>query len=246
MLQRYVLAAGVLIALAAGILSDDALRPPLRETPLADIRYGVSTAVNVLGLVALAAVIALLGGRKGRDLLSLSGLRAPVARPILFALGLFLPATAISAASAPIADDLSLYDLAFTAGLFPVMEEIAFRGLALGALMGLCGWRFFPAALAPALLFGLAHISQGSEPMEIAGIVAITAVGGLLFGWLFVRWGFNLWPAIFVHMGLNALWSVFALGDNAIGGWFGNALRLAVIAAGVGLTLLLAPKPARN
>jgi len=112
--------------------------------------------------------------------------------------------------------------------------------------MGLCGWRFFPAALAPALLFGLAHISQGSEPMEIAGIVAITAVGGLLFGWLFVRWGFNLWPAIFVHMGLNALWSVFALGDNAIGGWFGNALRLAVIAAGVGLTLLLAPKPARN
>lgn len=246
MLQRYVLAAGVLIALAAGILSDDALRPPLRETPLGDIRYGVSLAVNLAGLLTLAAVIVLLGGRKGRDLLSLSGLRAPVGRPILFALALFLPATAVAAAAAPTAKDLSLYDLAFTAGIFPVMEEIGFRGLALGALMGLCGWRFFPAALAPALLFGLAHFSQGNEPMEIAGIVAITAVGGLLFGWLFVRWGFNLWPAIFVHMGLNALWSVFALGDNAIGDWFGNALRLGVIAGGVGLTLLLAPRPARS
>jgi membrane protease YdiL (CAAX protease family) len=29
--------------------------------------------------------------------------------------------------------------------------------------------------------------------------------GGLLFGWLYVRWGFNLWPAFFVHAGLNTL-----------------------------------------
>jgi hypothetical protein len=215
------------------------LRPLLRETPLADIPYGVSTAINLFDLSILAVVILAFAGREGRNLFALSGLAAPIGRPLLFAAALFVPATAIAAASAPVANDLEPLALLFTGAIFPVLEEVGFRGLALGALMTLAGWRFLPAALAPALLFGLAHLSQGDAPAEVAGIVAITALGGLLFGFLFVAWNYNLWPPIFLHVGLNSLWTVFDLGENALGGWLGNALRLGVVVGAILLTLLM-------
>ena len=54
--------------------------------------------------------------------------------------------------------------------------------------------------------------------------------------------GINLWPAIILHVGLNALWLIFALGENAVGGWFGNAVRLAVVIFAIAGTLMLAPR----
>ncbi|MCR5873053.1 CPBP family glutamic-type intramembrane protease [Phenylobacterium sp. J426] len=93
----------------------------------------------------------------------------------------------------------------------------------------------------PALMFGLVHAGQGSDPASIAGVVAITGLGGLLFGWLFVRWDFNLWPPILLHVGMNSLWIVFALGENALGGWLGNALRLGIVVGAVLLTLRMTP-----
>ncbi|NWG70430.1 MAG: CPBP family intramembrane metalloprotease [Parvularculaceae bacterium] len=232
----------MLLGLASAAFSGPILRPLLSATPLAEIRYGVSTAINLVDLAVLAAVILALGGRDGRNLLAVSGLSAPIARPALFAAAILGPLAATAALLAPVADDLDPIALGMTGIAFPAMEEIGFRGLAIGALMRLCGWRFPPAALAPAALFGLAHLAQGDAPAEIAGVVAVTALGGLLFGWLFVRWGFNLWPPIFLHAGLNTAWSVFDLGDNAVGGWLGNALRLGAVAAAIGLTLLLSPR----
>ena len=88
---------------------------------------------------------------------------------------------------------------------------------------------------------------EGAELADEAGLigdVVVTGVGGFLLGWIFVRWGFSLWPAIVAPAGLNALWGFFDLGENAIGGWTGNALRLGVIAAAIGLTLVMAPKKA--
>jgi hypothetical protein len=52
-----------------------------------------------------------------------------------------------------------------------------------------------------------------------------------------VRWGFNLWPAFFVHAGLNTLWIVFDLGSNAVGGWLGNVVRAGVVTGAIVLTL---------
>ena len=251
-LQRTMLAAAILAALAWTPFSGGVLRPLLKETPLAGIPYAISTAINLLDLAAIAAIIVVAGGRQGRGLFALAGLSAPVGAPIVFALALFAPAATIAAAIAPVAQNLNPTDLVFQAAIFPFLEEVGYRGLAVGALMTLGGWRFFPAALAPAAMFGLAHFGQGDAPAEIAGIVALTALGGLLFGWLFVRWGFNLWPAIFVHAGLNALWTVFDLGENALGGWTGNGLRFGVIAGAILLTLAVgrwlpkgAPPPSR-
>lgn len=238
---RALLSLGVMAALIGGDQLD-VLRALLKDTALASIPYGVTTVINTLGLALLAGVILLFGGREARPLARLAGLSAPVARPLLFALAIFAPATAIAFLIAKPAAEISLYDQAFLSGIFPVMEEIGFRGLAIGALMRLAGWPFVLAALAPAAVFGAAHMAQGEGLAEIAGVVAITGVGGFLLGWIFVRWGFNLWPAIFAHAGMNALWGVFDLGENAIGGWTGNALRLGVIAAAIGLTLVMAPK----
>ncbi len=238
---RILLSVAVLAALIGGD-QVDALRPALKATALGDVPYGVTLVVNALGLALLAVVILLIGGRDARPLVKLAGLSAPIGRSLLFAAAIFIPATAIAILIAKPARDVSLYDQAFLSVIFPVMEEIGFRGLAIGALMTLARWPFALAALAPAAVFGAAHAAQGESLAEIAGVVAITGVGGFLLGWIFVRWRFNLWPAIFAHAGMNALWGFFDLGENAIGGWTGNALRLGVIAAAIGLTLLMAPK----
>lgn len=241
-IRRVLLPAGVVAALFAGILIDDPfLRPLLRETPLGEIRYAVSLVINTIALLLLASVIVVFGGREGRDLPRLSGLAAPIGGPLLFALVLFLPAAIIASFIAPRAANVDAAELILLSVIFPIIEEIGFRGLALGALMRIAKWPFIPAALLPAAVFGLAHAWQGDSLAEIGGLVAITGVGGFLLGWLFVRWGFNLWPAIFAHVGLNALWGVFDLGENAIGGWTGNALRLGVIAGAILFTLFIVP-----
>lgn len=218
------------------------LRPALLETPLAHVRAGVSFALYGVDLLLIVAAVVLFGGRDRPSLLVLSGLRAPILRPALFAALLFVPAAAIAAYSATVSDRFDAFEIATGGVLYPLFEEIGFRGLALGALMSICGWRFLPAALLPALFFGAAHFWQGKGPEEIAGVVAVTALGGVMFGWLFVRWQFNLWPPFFLHAGLNTLWTVFALGETALGGWFGNALRFGVVAAAVALTVALAPR----
>lgn len=241
-MRNPLLVAAVAVALLGMATLGPILRPYLLETPLADIRAGVSFALYGVDLLLIAAAIVLFGGAGRPSLLALSGLRAPIVRPALFAALLFAPAAAIAALSAPVSDTFDAFEIATGGVIYPLFEEIGFRGLALGALMTLCGWRFLPAALLPAAFFGAAHFWQGESPVEVAGVVAITGLGGLFFGWLFVRWGFNLWPPLFLHVGLNTLWTVFALGENAIGGWFGNALRFSVVAAAVALTLGLAPR----
>lgn len=239
---RSILVAAAVIAGLVTAIFIDALRPALKATLLGDIGFGVSFALNALALLAFAVLVGATKGRDAPSLLRLTGLAAPIGRPLLFAAAIFAPAAALAHAIAPPASDLSLYDQAFLSVIFPFMEEVGFRGLAVGALMRVAGWGFAPAALLPAAVFGAAHLSQGDGPAEVAGIVAITAVGGLVLGWLFMRWAFNLWPAIFAHAGLNALWGFYDLGENALGGWTGNALRLGIIAAAIGLTLVMAPR----
>lgn len=140
-----------------------------------------------------------------------------------------------------IATDLHASDIAWKGVVGPIAEEFVYRGLALGILIRWCGWPIWLACIWPAVFFGVAHFGQGQDWGSVAGIVAITGLGGILFGWLFVRWRFNLWPAILLPVGLNSIWLVFELGENALGGSIGNILRFTVIAIAVGATVWLAP-----
>ncbi|MEL6363079.1 MAG: CPBP family intramembrane glutamic endopeptidase [Pseudomonadota bacterium] len=157
--------------------------------------------------------------------------------------GLFAATGALCFFVTPIASDVKLPALVWRGIGGPIAEEIVYRGLAIGSLIRIAGWRFLPAVLLQALVFGLAHAAQGETLIDSAANIAITGLGDLLFGWLFVRWNFNPWPAIIAHIGMNTLWEIFAFGDTAIGDWFGNAARLALIALLLVITYVLASRP---
>lgn len=236
--RSLVVAAAVAAGLAWTIFSGALVRPLLAGV---EVPYAGAVAANLSDLLVMVLLLGLAARAGLRRLFDLTGLAAPVAKPLIWAAILFAPAVLVAAAAAPLSREFTALDLFGQGAGFPVFEEIIYRGLAVGALIRWAGWRWWAACLLPALMFGIVHAGQGSDPASVAGIVAITGAGGLLFGWLFVRWGFNLWPAILLHIGMNSLWIVFALGENALGGWLGNGLRLAVVLGAVLLTLKMAP-----
>lgn len=235
------IATGVSIALVYSTQSGALLRPLLDAANLPPVPY-LSSAITSLGdAIVLLALAAALAWRSPLELIASSGLAAPVAKPALWALCWFVPALGLCLAFAAPAAQVAATDVAWLGFGGPALEELVYRGLAVTILVRLCGWHWLAACLAPAAIFGLAHWGQGDDAASIAGIVALTGVGGLLFGWLLVRWGYNLWPPIFLHVGLNTLWTVFDLGDNALGGWLGNAMRLGVISIAIAGSFWLAP-----
>ncbi len=148
----------------------------------------------------------------------------------------FLPSLAFLAAPFnpnPIAEDFIFGGL-----FYPVVEEVFFCGFLFGVLYKRAGWSFWAAASLPAILFGFNHYNQSSDPLELAGVLAITALGALLFCYMFVQWGGNLWAPIALHAFLNMCWHFFAVDDTALGGFYANGLRLLTVV----LTLLLLPR----
>jgi len=237
--RSLLVAAAVAAALIWTTFSGGLVRPLLKGL---DAPYAGAVGANLSDLVVMLLLLGLAAPAGPRRLFGLTGLAAPIARPLIWAAILFVPAVAIAALAAPVSREFTGLDLFWQGVGFPVIEEVIYRGLAVGALIRWAGWRWWAACLLPAVMFGLVHAGQGQDPGSVAGVVAITGFGGLLFGWLFVRWGFNLWPAILLHIGMNSLWIVFALGENALGGWLGNGLRLAVVAGAILLTLRMAPR----
>jgi hypothetical protein len=240
--KRALLVAGaVAVALAYAGFSGGLVRP-LLTAPVFETPYLASVLVNLSDLVVMAVLLCLARRTAPGRLVGLSGVTASPVRPLIWAAMLFVPSVLIGVFSAPVSTDFGADDLFWQGVGFPVIEEVVYRGLAVAALVRWAGWRWFAACLLPALFFGVIHMSQGGDMMEAAGIAAITGLGGLLFGWLFVRWDFNLWPPILLHVGLNSQWIIFALGETALGGWLGNGLRLAVVLGAIALTLKMAPR----
>ncbi|MGH6870655.1 MAG: lysostaphin resistance A-like protein [Rhizomicrobium sp.] len=131
----------------------------------------------------------------------------------------------------------------------PFVEEVLFRGFIYRQLRRWAGVPFWIAALLASLLFGAAHFDQSNSLSDAVMNSTITFAGGILFCWLVERWK-SIWPGFVIHAGLNLLWSVYTLGDNAVGGMMGNAARVATIVVALGLTWALAgnrpaaPRPA--
>jgi membrane protease YdiL (CAAX protease family) len=78
-------------------------------------------------------------------------------------------------------------------------------------------------------VFGVVHLGQASvQQLPLAGelgTVAIVSLGGILFAWLYARWGDNLWVPFGAHAFMNLWWSVFDLAESPLGGWLPNVLR---------------------
>lgn len=120
----------------------------------------------------------------------------------------------------------------------PFVEEVLFRGFLFRQLRRWAGLPFWMAALLASLLFGAVHFDQGDTLAESLMNSGITFAGGLLFCWLVERWN-SIWPGFLIHAGLNLLWSVYTLGDNAVGGEMGNLARLATIVVALAATFAI-------
>ena len=128
-------------------------------------------------------------------------------------------------------DALALWEKAVFPGLF---EELLVRGFAFGTLFWFAGWKFERAMILTGVLFGLMHL-PGAIAAGVAdqamGAVAVTAVGGCWYAWLFARWNRSLWVPITAHLMFNAWWVLFSAGATAAGGGSGATWgRIAAIA----------------
>lgn len=239
--QSAIVALAVSIALVMVTQSGPMMRPMLDVEPIRSIPYARAALATLADIIVMVLLLRM-SGLSGATMARLSGVFTPIARPFVFGVVCLAPAVAVCLALVPPAQQVTLADVAWKVLAGPFFEELIYRGWAVGVLMRVCGWPLLAACLWPAAFFGAAHAWQGGDWQEIAGIVAVTSAGGLLFGWLYARWNFSLWPPVFLHAGLNSLWLTFGLGENAIGGWLGNGLRLGVVALAVALTVALMPR----
>jgi hypothetical protein len=163
------------------------------------------------------------------------GLTANPLPAVAFTLLALSPAIIGFALKAKLNPALKADDIVWGGLFFPFVEETFFRGVLFGQLYQRAGWGFWPAALAPAVLFAAAHMYQSQNPTELAEIFAITGLGAIVFSYLFMQWGGNIWVPFGAHAGLNILWSVYAVDDTAVGDTYANALRFGSIALALAL-----------
>lgn len=104
--------------------------------------------------------------------------------------------------------------LSFWAGFY---EEILFRGFLFGQLFRSGRLGFFTAILLPSLLFGMCHLYQANDLMSALLTVAVTALGSLLFGWLYVEWNYSLWVPMSLHAFMDLSWTLFPVGVGGYG-----------------------------
>lgn len=198
-------------------------------------------AVLGYGLYLLAPVAVATWWRGRGSALAALGLTGSIREALLLAGGcsaVVAVGYALAADLAP-AEGLAL-DLMRTAVLPGVAEELLFRAFLFGFLYRYAGWGFLPAALLSAVVFGVEHLYQGGDPLEALGIAALTALGGLWWSWLLVEWRWNIWVPIAFHVLLNAYWTLFDMGDTALGAGWTVVLRGACIVLSIGVTLALA------
>ncbi len=243
--QSLAIAFAISVALIYSTQSGDLMRTLPDIEPITDFPYARAALASISDALVMLALVSIAALRSPAFVLSLAGIFSSPWRPLLWGLIVLAPALVACLALASPAPDVEAADIVWKAIGGPITEEVVYRGLAIGVLVRLCGWSMWAACLWPAIFFGAVHVWQGEDFGSILGVVAITALGGLLFGWLFVRWRFNLWPPILLHVGLNALWLIFDLGENAIGGWLGNGMRLSVVAIAIAATFWLAPRAER-
>ncbi len=230
-------ALAVMLAMLANAVNAHVLRGLGVNAWFTGFPYGWPLLLNALDLAAVALAFRIIAGVTWARQWKAAGLALPLTASLLFAAILFVPAGVVLWTLGGVTEGIEADELTFGGVIFPVFEEVVFRGLAIGVLMVHFRWPFWVAALLPSLFFGAFHMWQGDSLEESLTIAAFTAIGSVWFGWIYWKWGFNLWPAIWLHVGLNSAWIIFALGDNALGGQLGNIVRVGVIIGSVVLTI---------
>lgn len=173
-------------------------------------------------LVPVVVGLFLLHGVAPRAWAQALGLDRPLLPAALLAMAVTTPMTILPPLLGihPSTDVSFLHEL-FGSGVWPLAEELNFRGFAFGQIYLYSGLGFWPAGLLTSALFGMGHMANaaaagfalGGQLMN-AGVVGVSA---LALAWLYLRWNRNLWVVFFLH-GLGNLGAAFYMsGDVAVG-----------------------------
>lgn len=118
-----------------------------------------------------------------------------------------------------------------------LVEEVLFRGFLYRQLVVRGGWGSGRAMVLCGVIFGALHLPSvwGEPPGQMAGTVAVTAIGGAAFCWLLKEWRWNLWFLVGWHALVNLWWTLGQAG-GAVGEGSANLLRIAIIVLTFALT----------
>lgn len=167
----------------------------------------------------------------------LLGLKHSLTRSILFALIFCIPLITIFLIFFDLNSEIQFSNI-FTTVITPaIYEEIAYRALVFGSLYFLFNWKFFPAVLINATIFGLAHLYQANDPLNALFIFLFTFIGSIWFSWIYMKWNKNLFLIIFLHLFMNLTFEVFEGNSNAAGDMLSNIGRIATLLFSIVITL---------
>ena len=178
--------------------------------PALPIPYGGSLLDNALA-VLVALLLATLLRPRGVGLLASLGLRGNGMRGPLWVLLASLPCWLGLALLGTPNSALTTLDATMLAVLFPLAEEVLFRGLGFVLLVKIVRGPWPLLALPQALLFGMVHW---------------LGFGGFIFAWLNHLDGNTLWCGLALHVSMNLAWNVFSLDDAVALGWQATSLRI--------------------
>lgn len=164
------------------------------------------------------------------------GMSASPISGLLFSSIVTLPLPIFYSLSGSISGEIDGMRLLFFSFLSPLEEEIVFRGFAFWMVYKYGRLGFWGSVLIPSIMFGIVHLYQANEMMDVLGIFGITTAGGIFFSWLLMRWE-NLWIPIFIHALMNGWWEIFQVDDTALGGYLPTTARLFVVIISIYLTI---------
>lgn len=202
--------------------------------------YGYAFITNTIGIVAPIAALAIARRSLGGALKEL-GITTNPLRPLLFGLVATSPALIGFALTSHLDHSVTARAFFILCLYNPFAEEVLFRAFTFGQLYYRAGWNFWPAAIVPTVLFAAGHLYQSNDPKELAGILAITGLGGIIFSYFFARMGRTIWAPYALHAMLNSWWTIFTTNDTALGGWSDNVFRF----GSIGLAFLIVFAAAR-
>lgn len=133
----------------------------------------------------------------------------------------------------------SHYEILYTAISPGITEEVFYRAFLFGLLVQVARCPIWTTAVLTGIVFGLAHVDiTPSEGQTIVGQlgpwIAMIALGGFMYAWLYWESRYNLWVVIALHTGMNMWWDMFDLTQTPLGGWGATIARI----ASVGLVVL--------
>ncbi|NED61765.1 CPBP family intramembrane metalloprotease [Streptomyces sp. SID10244] len=215
----------VLLGVGLGLNLRDIAAAAGTPIPALPIPYGGSLLDNALA-VLVALLLATLLRPRGMGLLASLGLRGNGWGGPMWVLLASLPCWLGLAMLAP---PNTALDATMLAVLFPLAEEVLFRGLGFVLLVKIVRGPWPLLALPQALLFGMVHwlgfggFDGGGTALFVGAVIAL---GGFIFAWLDHLDGDTLWCGLVLHVSMNLAWNVFSLDDAVALGWQATSLRI--------------------